>query len=99
MFSLYKDLRPQPLPAPGADHSARKKRVALYFMTMHILFEDGLQLAMYTVVSTSSTTVGRRRLDQALDSIPVYMGILQGIFFFLYKTQELFKVVDDRLSS
>ena len=77
----------------GLYENLPRGRVALYFLTIHILFEDGLQLAMYTIVSASSSKGGES--VQGLNSIPIYMGMLQGIGFFLYKTQELFKGVYD----
>ena len=45
--------------------------------------EDGLQLVLYTIASASQSN------DFA---IGLGVGILQGIFFFFAKTNELFKL-------
>ena len=64
------------------EHEQRSE-LAKYFLVIHILAEDGLQLVVYTVASASQTT------DFA---IGIGVGILQGIIFFIAKTNELFKV-------
>ena len=59
--------------------------LAQYFLVIHILCEDGLQLVSYIFASASTS-------DQTSSQIAVGLGILQGIIFFLFKTSELFNV-------
>ena len=85
MWECY-GFAPRRLPPPN-DYRSSSSKVATYFLAVHILFEDGLQLAMYAIISSSVTHSAR----EDLGTIPIYMGMLQGIGFFLYKTQELFR--------
>lgn len=58
--------------------------LAQYFLVIHILCEDGLQLILYIFASASAT--------QSSSQVALGLGILQGIIFFLFKTRELFNV-------
>ena len=57
-----------------------------YFLMLHILVEDGLQLILYTITAASTTA-------SSTSDVPtgVILAILQGLIFFSLKTYQISK--------
>lgn len=57
------------------------KSYTQWFVLMHILFEDGTQLVLYTITAAGSAED---------PSFGVGLGVIQGVIFFMAKVLELF---------
>lgn len=65
----------------GGGASLSQTQQALYFLVLHIIVEDGVQLVLYAIASASQTS--------ELALVAIGIGILQGLIFFIMKTREL----------